>query len=90
MNDIIKIKKLLEDSGVLIDGVTENVKNKLKKTRRRTSWNFVSTFNRFISKTSNFFSSERYKWKGSKWSREHYLLTEIQKYSSRSIKHNQR
>ena len=31
MNDIIKIKKLLEDSGVLIDGVTENVKNKLKK-----------------------------------------------------------
>ena len=26
MNDIIKIKKSLEDSGVLIDGVTETVK----------------------------------------------------------------
>ena len=31
MNDIIKIIKSLEDSGVLIDGVTETVKNKIKK-----------------------------------------------------------
>ena len=30
MNDIIEITKLLEDSGVLIDGVTETVKHKLK------------------------------------------------------------
>ena len=30
MNDIIEIIKLLEDSGVLIDGVTETVKHKLK------------------------------------------------------------
>ena len=31
MNDIIKIIKSLEDSGVLIDGVTETVKHELKK-----------------------------------------------------------
>ena len=32
-NDIIKIIKSLEDSSVLIDGVTETVKGKIKKTR---------------------------------------------------------
>ena len=39
MNDIIKTIKSLEDSGVLIDGVTETVKHqkKPKKTRRRIS-----------------------------------------------------
>ena len=31
MNDIIKIMKLLEDSGVLIDGVTETVKHEIEK-----------------------------------------------------------
>ena len=31
MNDIIKVIKSLEDSGVLIDGVTETVKCKIKK-----------------------------------------------------------
>ena len=31
MNDIIKIKKSLEDSGVKIDGVTETVKHEIKK-----------------------------------------------------------
>ena len=31
MNDIIKIIKSLEDSGVLIDGVTETVKHEIKK-----------------------------------------------------------
>ena len=30
MNDIIKIIKSLEDSGVLIDGVTETVKDEIK------------------------------------------------------------
>ena len=34
MNDIIKIIKSLEDSGVLIDGVTETVKYEIKKTSR--------------------------------------------------------
>ena len=31
MNDIIKIIKSLEDSGVLIDGVTETLKDEIKK-----------------------------------------------------------
>ena len=31
MNDIIKIIKLLEDLGALIDGVTETVKDEIKK-----------------------------------------------------------
>ena len=35
MNDIIKIIKSLEDSGVLIDGVTKTIKDEIKKTRRR-------------------------------------------------------
>ena len=33
MNDIIKIIKLLEDSGILIDGVTETLKHEIKKTK---------------------------------------------------------
>ena len=32
-NDIIKLKKSLEDSGVLIDGVTETVKHKIKNKK---------------------------------------------------------
>ena len=35
MNDIIKIIKSLEDSGVLIDGVTETVKHEIKKQEGR-------------------------------------------------------
>ena len=35
MNDIIKIIKSLEDSVVLIDGVTETVKHKIKKHKGR-------------------------------------------------------
>ena len=33
MNDIINIKKSLEDSGVLIDGVTEIVKHEIKNKK---------------------------------------------------------
>ena len=33
VNDIIKIIKLLEDSGVLIDGVTETLKYEIKKQK---------------------------------------------------------
>ena len=65
MNDIIKIIKSLEDSGVLIDGVTETVKDEIKKTRSWISWGLVSTISRFISATHNFFSNKRYKWKRS-------------------------
>ena len=65
MNDI-KIIKSLEDSGVIIDGVTETVKEEIKKkTRRWISWNFASTFRCFIFTTSNLFCSKRYKWKSS-------------------------
>ena len=35
MNDIIKIIKSLEDSSVLIDGVTETVKHEIKKQEDR-------------------------------------------------------
>ena len=33
MNDIIKIIKPLEYSGILIDGVTETVKHEIKKNK---------------------------------------------------------
>ena len=69
MNGIIKIIKSLDDSGILIDGLTETVKHEIKKARRWVSWTFVSRFSRFISTTSNFFSSKRYKWKRSQKSR---------------------
>ena len=65
INDIFKIIKRLEDSGVLIDGVTETVKHEIKKTKRRIFWSFTSTFSRFISTIGNLFSSKRYKWKRS-------------------------
>ena len=56
INDIIKTKKSLEDSGVSIDGLTETVRHK-KTTRKPISWGFVSTFSCFITATSNFFTS---------------------------------
>ena len=62
MNDIIKIINSLEDLGELVDGVTETVKHEIKKTRTQISWSFISISRRFFSATSNFFSSERYKW----------------------------
>ena len=34
MNDVIKIIKLLEGSGVLIDGVTETIKDEIKKNKK--------------------------------------------------------
>ena len=60
MNDIIKIKKSLEDSGVLIDGVIKTVKREIKR-RSPISWSFISTFTRFNSATSDFVSGKRYK-----------------------------
>ena len=56
MNDVIKIIKSLEDSSVLVDGITETVKHEIKKkkTRRRISWSFVSTFSYFFSVIYNF------------------------------------
>ena len=64
-NDIIKLIKSLEDSGVLIDVSYRNSETRNKKSRRCISWSFVSTYVYFISATSNFFSSKSYKWKRS-------------------------
>ena len=50
MNDIIQIIDSLEDSGVLIGGVTEAVKHEIKK---KISCRFVSTFSHVINATSN-------------------------------------
>ena len=33
MNDFIKVIKSLEDSNVLVDGITETVKNEIKKQK---------------------------------------------------------
>ena len=35
MNDIMKIVQVLEDSNILLKGVTKTIKNKTKKTKRR-------------------------------------------------------
>ena len=37
MGDIIKIVKSLEDSCLLVKGITETVQNEVKKTKRRIS-----------------------------------------------------
>ena len=63
INEIIKIIKSSEDSGLLINGVTETVKE-IKNNK------IFSTFIRFISTTCNFFSSNKYKWKRSLKSRK--------------------
>ena len=34
MNDVIKIRKLLEDSSALIDGITKTVKHEIKKKKK--------------------------------------------------------
>ena len=37
MEDLIKIVKSLEDSGLLLKGVTESVQNEVKEEKRRIS-----------------------------------------------------
>ena len=48
----------IEDSGVLIDAITETVKHELIKTKRQISWRHLSTFSRFNNATSDLFSSK--------------------------------
>ena len=62
MDNFINITKSLEDSGVLIDGVTEVVNHEIK-TRRWFSWCFVSIFGWFSGTNYDFFSSKRHCWK---------------------------
>ena len=63
MNDTIKIKKPLEDSNVLINGITK--KHGIKKNKKADFSCTVITISCFISAVSNFLSSKRYKWKRS-------------------------
>ena len=44
MEDIIKIVKSLEDSGLLIKGNSETIKEEAKAQKRRISWNFIRHF----------------------------------------------
>ena len=53
--DIIKIVQLLENSVVVIDGVTEAVKHEIKKTRTWISWCLVSSFGCFSGTSCDFF-----------------------------------
>ena len=43
MQDLLKIVKSLEDSGILLDGITEAVKNEVKEQKG----GFLSTFKAF-------------------------------------------
>ena len=61
MNDITKMIKSLEDSGVIINGVTETVKHEIKKNKKTHFLERFRTFSRFISANSNFFGSKRNK-----------------------------
>ena len=63
INYIFKTKKSLEDSIVLTDGITETVN--YEKNEKVDFFLLVSTFSLFISETSHFFSSKRYKLKKS-------------------------
>ena len=65
MNYIIKIIKLLQDLGVLIDGATQIVKHEIRKQEGRVIGPLLAPLGTFISATNNFFSSKIYKWK--KW-----------------------
>ena len=65
MNHVIRIGKSLEDSGVLIDGGTETVQHEIEKQEGGFLGALLAPFSSFISKTSNFFISKRYKLKRS-------------------------
>ena len=41
INEIIKIVKSLEVSGILIKEVTKTIKNEAKKTKRLNFWNVI-------------------------------------------------
>ena len=41
MNDIMKIVKSSEGSGLLITGVSKTIKNEAKEQKKRISWNVI-------------------------------------------------
>ena len=62
LNVIIKIIKLIQYSGVLIDGVTETVKNEIKKQKSRFLGPILGSLAASLVGPMIFFSSKRYKW----------------------------
>ena len=44
INDIIKIVKSLDESGLLIKEVSETIKNESKGKKRRISWDVIRQF----------------------------------------------
>ena len=44
INDVMKIVKSLEESGLLIKGISKTIKNGEKEHKRRISWNVIRTF----------------------------------------------
>ena len=70
MNDIIKIIKSLEDSGVSIDGVTETVKHEIKKQEGGFPGALSAPLAASLVRPVIFFSFERCTWKRSQKSRK--------------------
>ena len=44
INDVMKIVKSLEESGLLIKGISKTIKNGEKEHKRRISWKVIRTF----------------------------------------------
>ena len=65
MDDNIRIIKSQEDSGVLVDGVTETVKDEVKKAGRWIYWCIVSTDDCFIDANCGCFIGKTYRFIGS-------------------------
>ena len=66
INDIIKIIKSLEDSNVLIDGITETVNHEIKKQGGRFLPALLAPLAAsLVQPVISSVSSERYKWKRS-------------------------
>ena len=63
MDDIIKIVMPLEDSGLLIDGATESVKQETKKQEGCFSWGYDSTSGFLIDTACGFLMGACYIWK---------------------------
>ena len=55
MHDIIKIIKSLNNGSVLIDGVTETVKQQIKKPKKVDTWRFFNIYGCFINSTYGLF-----------------------------------
>ena len=73
MGDIIKTVKSLEDSEVLIDGVTEVIQYEIKKEEGGFSGALLASFAATVVQTVIFFSGKRYYWKRSHESRKRIL-----------------